>query len=111
MALARVIISITILFLCSSADAFAERRVALVIGNSNYVNVTRLPNPEKDASAIAAALSRLGFEVTHRDNLGVDAMRKALAVFEDKANGADWALVYYAGHGMELDGKNRADPH
>jgi uncharacterized caspase-like protein len=86
--------------------ALAERRVALVIGNSNYANAARLPNPVKDAGAIADALSRLGFDVTHADNLGVAGMRKALQAFEDKANGADWALVYYAGHGMELDGKN-----
>ncbi len=86
--------------------AHTERRVALVIGNSNYANVARLPNPVKDAGAIADALARLGFDVSHAHNLGVDAMRKALAAFEDKANGADWALVYYSGHGMEIDGKN-----
>ncbi|MGA7326834.1 MAG: SUMF1/EgtB/PvdO family nonheme iron enzyme [Rhodomicrobium sp.] len=85
---------------------FAEKRVALVIGNSDYANVPRLPNPVKDAGAIADALARPGFDVTHIDNVSVAGMRKALAAFENKTNGADWALVYYAGHGMEMDGKN-----
>jgi len=90
-----------------AASAMAEgRRVALVIGNSNYANVATLPNPVKDADSIAEALSRLGFEVTHLDDLGISSMRKALAAFEDNAKGADWALVYYAGHGMEMEGKN-----
>ncbi len=82
------------------------RRVALVIGNSQYRNVTELPNPKYDAESMAVELSRLGFEVIARYNLGVDAMRRTLAEFEEKATGADWTLVYYAGHGMEMDGKN-----
>ncbi len=84
----------------------AERRVALVIGNSAYNSVSALPNPKNDATAVSAELKRLGFEVIEKHDLGVAGMRRALGEFEDKATGADWALVYYAGHGMELAGQN-----
>ena len=83
-----------------------ERRVALVIGNSAYKSVSALQNPEGDATAVAEELTQLGFEVIEKHDLGVDGLRHALGEFEDKAVGADWALVYYAGHGMELDGQN-----
>jgi tetratricopeptide (TPR) repeat protein len=83
-----------------------ERRVALVIGNSRYTSVSVLPNPGNDAAAVAAELTHLGFEVTEQHDLGVEGMRRALGEFENRAAGADWALVYYAGHGMELDGQN-----
>jgi tetratricopeptide (TPR) repeat protein len=85
--------------------AAGGRRTALVIGNSKYLNVQHIPNPENDAHDIGAALQRLGFDVTARQNLDGGAMRSALRDFEDKSAGADWALVYYAGHGMQLDGK------
>ena len=81
-------------------------RVALVIGNSEYKAVTRLPNPRNDAGAVAGELTRLGFEVIEKHDLGAAQMRKALAEFEDKTAGAEWAFVYYAGHSMELDGHN-----
>ena len=82
------------------------RRVALVIGNGAYKAVGELANPKNDAAAVAGQLIRLGFEVIEKHDLGVAAMRKALGEFEDKATGAEWALVYYSGHGMELNGKN-----
>jgi tetratricopeptide (TPR) repeat protein len=82
------------------------RRVALVIGNSAYKAVGELGNPKNDAAAVAGELVRLGFEVIEKHDLGVAAMRKALREFEDKAAGAEWAFVYYAGHGMELNGRN-----
>ncbi len=90
----------------SVAQAQTGRRVALVIGNSAYKSVSALTNPANDAGAIAQELSRLGFEVIEKHDLGADAMRRTLAEFENKATGADWALVYYAGHGMELNGRN-----
>lgn len=104
--MARILVFIYLICVLGSSASLADRRVALVIGNSNYAVFGRLPNPAKDARAIADELQRLGFDVTHADNLGIGAMRKALAAFEEKATGADWALVYYAGHGIELDGKN-----
>jgi tetratricopeptide (TPR) repeat protein len=82
------------------------RRVALVIGNGAYRAVSALPNPRNDAKTVAAELARAGFEVLERYDLGVDGMRSALGSFEDMVTGSDWAFVYYAGHGMELNGKN-----
>ena len=83
------------------------RRVALVIGNAAYRNVKALPNPVNDARAVAAALRAAGFaEVVERYDLGVQDMQKALKAFESMAIGADWAVVYYAGHGIEVDGRN-----
>ncbi|HEY7644472.1 MAG TPA: caspase family protein, partial [Hyphomicrobiales bacterium] len=82
------------------------RRVALVIGNGGYKTVGSLPNPTRDAAAVAAQLKQIGFEVIDRYDLDEKAMRSALREFESKVAGADWALVYYAGHGMEMDGRN-----
>lgn len=84
----------------------AEGRVALVIGNSAYQSVSQLPNPANDADALAAALERLNFDVTLLNDLSGAEMRSALQDFELSAAGADIALVYYAGHGIELNGAN-----
>ena len=81
-------------------------RRALVIGNGAYTSVERLKNPANDASAVAGALTRLGFDVVEKHDLGVLQMQRALRDFEDKAEGAEWALVYYAGHGLEQNGRN-----
>jgi tetratricopeptide (TPR) repeat protein len=81
------------------------RRVALIIANSNYGNAGRLINPANDGRAIAASFRRLGFaEVIERYDLGQTAMGTTLKEFGDKAAGADWAVVYYAGHGIEVNG-------
>ena len=55
---------------------------------------------------VVGALSRLGFDVIEKHDLGVDQMRGVLTEFEDKAAGTEWAVVYFSGHGMELNGKN-----
>ncbi len=86
--------------------AATSRRVALIIGNGAYASVDRLKNPANDASAVAGALTRLGFDVVEKHDLGVVQMQRALRDFEDRAEGAEWALVYYAGHGLEQNGKN-----
>lgn len=87
------------------------RRVALVIGNSNYAAVAALPNPIRDASALAEELRQLGFaSVTLLTDLSKGAMERALIDFADEAQGADWALVYYAGHGLEMEGENYLVP-
>jgi uncharacterized caspase-like protein len=94
---------------CSSA--FAEKRVALVIGNSAYQKVAKLPNPANDAAAVAAMLKAAGFDlVESRSNLTAADLRKALRDFGSKARDADMAVVYYAGHGIELDGTNYLIP-
>ena len=84
----------------------AAQRVALVIGNAAYKAAGPLRNPANDAAMVAGALSRLGFDVVEKHDLGVAQMRGALKDFEDKAAGAEWALAYFSGHGMELNGKN-----
>jgi invasion protein IalB len=87
------------------------KRVALVIGNSSYKHVRVLPNPERDAATVADALKKVGFqEVTLRINLGREQMLDALRVFAKQAEAADWAVVYYAGHGIEAAGTNYVIP-
>ncbi|MEP3227514.1 MAG: caspase family protein [Parasphingorhabdus sp.] len=94
------------LFLVWSGDA-AAKRVALVIGNSNYGQSSSLANPVNDAQLIAGAAKRAGFdEVVTALDLDVQAFQRALRDFRQKANGADVAMVYYAGHGIEGQGKN-----
>jgi tetratricopeptide (TPR) repeat protein len=81
------------------------RRVALVIGNSAYQAVGRLTNPANDARAIAASFRRLGFaEVVERYNTDLSGMTAVLRDFGDRTADADWAVVYYSGHGMEVNG-------
>jgi uncharacterized caspase-like protein len=91
--------------------AMAGKRVALVIGNSAYQNVAQLPNPIKDAAAIADMLKKAGFDVVeNRQNLKNADTRRALNSFFDKVRDADIAVVYYAGHGIEIDGTNYIVP-
>jgi D-alanyl-D-alanine carboxypeptidase (penicillin-binding protein 5/6) len=89
----------------------AEKRVALVIGNSSYKNVARLPNPQRDAAAVAAALRQTGFRsVVLLSDLGLEKTLQALRDFAREADGADWAVVYFAGHGIEVGGTNYLIP-
>ncbi|WP_051380380.1 tetratricopeptide repeat protein [Bradyrhizobium sp. WSM1743] len=89
----------------------SERRIALVIGNSAYENVAALPNPVRDATLVADVLRLTGFEaVTLLTNLRKDALVNALREFAARAETADWAVVYYAGHGMEVGGVNYLIP-
>jgi uncharacterized caspase-like protein len=88
-----------------------ERRIALVIGNSAYDNVPALDNPERDAKLVSDALKRTGFHsVTLLTNLKKDALVGALRRFAAQAEAADWAVIYYAGHGMEVSGTNYLVP-
>jgi uncharacterized caspase-like protein len=87
------------------------RRVALVIGNSAYANVATLGNPARDADAMAGAFRKLGFsDVTEVKDVRKSDFQKALLDFADKSVDADWAVIYYAGHGMEIDGINYMVP-
>src|SRR5262249_6440729 len=91
--------------------AHAERRVALVVGNSEYRSVAVLPNTVNDAQAIAALLKKADFEgVDLRQNLGVVEFKRALREFMMQAERADIAVVYYAGHGIEAAGNNYLIP-
>jgi tetratricopeptide (TPR) repeat protein len=86
------------------------KRIALVIGNSAYSNVRALKNAAADARAVAASLRNLGFEVIEKHDLNFAALIAALKSFGDKAPQYDWALVYYAGHGIEVGGTNYLIP-
>jgi hypothetical protein len=95
----------------SSDPALAGKRVALVIGNSAYQNVARLGNPANDAAAMTETLKEAGFDVVDsRRNLNIADMRRAFRDFSDKARDADVAVVYFAGHGIEVDGANYVIP-
>jgi uncharacterized caspase-like protein len=94
-----------------SQPALAEKRVALVIGNSTYKSVNPLRNPANDAAAIAAMFKKAGFDVVDtRLNVGAIEMRRALREFGSKTSDADIAVIYFAGHGIELDGNNYLIP-
>src|SRR5450631_663788 len=86
--------------------AKAERRVAFVVGNGAYKNVAQLPNPPIDARAMAAVLRNVGFEVVEGTNLTRDTMTERLLEFGKKAQGADVAVFFYAGHGIAIGGTN-----
>jgi uncharacterized caspase-like protein len=99
------------LLVLTAEPASATKRVALVVGNSTYQNAPLLPNPVNDAAAIAATLKAAGFDVVDsRLNLAATDMKRALRDFADQARDADIALVYYAGHGIEIDGTNYLIP-
>jgi hypothetical protein len=95
--------------LLGSHAAFAESRVALVIGQSNYRAVVPLPNPANDARAMSQLLGNAGFEVMDAADLSQNEMREKVGDFAAKvaAKGPDTvALVFYAGHGLQIDGEN-----
>ncbi|RXH29038.1 caspase (peptidase) [Bradyrhizobium nanningense] len=91
--------------------AWATNRVALVIGNSAYKNAALLANPANDAAIVEETLKKAGFDVVQtRTDLQAAEMRRALRDFADTARDADVAVVYYAGHGIELEGTNYLIP-
>jgi hypothetical protein len=99
------------LTLLVSHPALAEKRVALVIGNSTYQKVAKLSNPANDAAVVAAMFKSAGFDmVESKLNLTISELRKTLRDFGNKSRDADVAVVYYAGHGIELDGNNYLIP-
>ena len=90
--------------------ATADGRVALVVGNSAYAAIGELPNPGNDAADVGAALGRLGFAVTTVRDADRAGFNEALRAFTRESVGADVALVFYAGHGLEMDGVNYLVP-
>jgi uncharacterized caspase-like protein len=88
----------------------AEKRVALVIGNSAYQNTPALPNPKNDATDMAAALTALGFDVALSTDLDKRGMDQAFHRFAKLARDADAALFFYAGHGIQFAGSNYLMP-
>src|ERR1700759_4070638 len=101
------VVSAIVLAVCSMwlfcQPAFAERRIALVIGNSAYERVPQLTNPANDATAMANMFKQAGFdEVALKLDIKATEMRRALRDFADDARSADIAVIYFAGHGMEI---------
>jgi TPR repeat protein len=94
----------------AAPSAEAETRFALVIGNGAYRNVPTLNNPPSDAKDIAAALKSLGFKVTLKLDLDLAAMQRAIDEFALESADADVSLLYYAGHGFQLAGRNYLVP-
>ena len=103
--LRRVLFSVC-LFLGLASAALAERRVALVLAAEDYTSVRALDNPVNDARAMEAMLEGLGFEVWLETDRDLKRMRRALEDFRQDATGADVALVFFAGHGVALQGVN-----
>lgn len=94
-----------------AAPAVAQKRVALAIGISKYQNVPPLANPSRDADAIVSLLKKAGFDVLDsRRDLGVSELRRAIREFSEASRNADISVIYYAGHGIEVDGMNYLVP-
>jgi len=106
----RVLTAVFIYFFAWSTNAHADKRVALVIGNSEYGTQLRLPNPSNDARDMADSLRSLGFEVIVRVNADKQGFMQALAEFSRTVAGAEIGLFYYAGHGMQFNGSNYLMP-
>jgi uncharacterized caspase-like protein len=103
------LLAAALLLLCQ--PAFADKRVALVLGNSSYKSVPALANPINDGALMATTFKQAGFDVVEaRYDLSAQDTRRVLRDFEDRARDADIAVVYYAGHGIEVDGANYLIP-
>ena len=87
--------------------AQTEKRLALVIGNSDYKHLSKLPNPVGDALLIAETLDSLGFEVILDTNITTKRkFQKKISEFGARRDSFDVGFIFYAGHGMQVDGKN-----
>ena len=107
----RLSILVWTILIAALTPALAEKRVALVIGNSDYQNVSPLTNPANDAAALAAILTKANFDVVDaKSNLTGIEMKRTLRDFGNKVRDADVAVIYYAGHGIELEGTNYLIP-
>jgi tetratricopeptide (TPR) repeat protein len=94
-----------------SLAGVSGRRIALVIGNSAYMAVPALHNPRRDSELVAAAFRNVGFEaVTISREVTRESLIEALRAFSRDAQHADWAVVYYSGHGVEVNGVNYLVP-
>ncbi len=101
-----LIFSLTCMAFTTVTAAKADRRVAFVVGNGAYKNVAQLPNPPVDAKAMAGVLRNVGFDVVEGTNLTRDTMTQKLLEFGKRAQGADVAVFFYAGHGIAISGTN-----
>jgi hypothetical protein len=105
------ILGALVLLAAAGARAKADpSRVALVIGIGNYQNVAALPNPPHDAKAVAASLRNLGFDVEEKIDSGYTDLKESIRLFGQRAAKADSAVVFYAGHGIQVDHENYLIP-
>ena len=105
-----VVTVLAVVVLAIPSVVLADGRVALVVGNSTYAHIGRLPNSDNDAVDMSSALRRLGFEVTTELDADRVELTEALRQFTRRSAGADVSLVFYAGHGIEMDGVNYLVP-
>lgn len=104
-----VLLAVALLF--GAGPAFAGKRVALVIANSAYQHAPSLTNPVNDGSVMARTLKEAGFDIVDsRHDLTAQETRRVLREFADRTRDADIAVVYYAGHGLEVEGSNYLIP-
>jgi uncharacterized caspase-like protein len=108
--IAALLIVSTLAFALSCVAAVADKRMALVIGNSSYQNAAKLPNPIGDADAVAEMFRKAGYEVRLAKDLGYLQFSRELRSFQDATATADIAVVYYAGHGVEIGATNYMVP-
>ena len=93
-----------------TAQRKTEKRIALLVANGNYANQNALPNPANDIEYVSRVLRSLGFEVFVQNDLIYRDFAETLRAFGKQANDADWVLVYFAGHGMEIGGRTYVLP-
>lgn len=106
----KTVIVAALAYAAALVPAYAEKRVALVVGNSAYKHAASLKNPQNDATGMAAALRRLGFRVFEGTDLDRRAMETRIRDFANDISDADVALFYYAGHGLQVNGTNYLAP-
>lgn len=106
----RTLLLVGLIMLAQCGAAFGDRRAALVIGNFEYQFVPKLVNAQNDARAIAALLREEKFEVDEHHNVGNSELRRVVRSFFSKTRDADIAVVFFAGHGIEVDGSNYLIP-
>lgn len=105
--LPKILVAAILAIACLAGPAHAASdRVALVIGNGAYRNEARLPNPSNDAGAVAEALRKIGFDVIEGRDLAKRAMEEKIIEFSRKLDRAGLGLFFYAGHGMQVGGRN-----
>src|SRR5688572_26050799 len=90
----------------SAAPAYAEKRVALVVGNNDYRNVPKLQKAVNDARTMGDTLKQLGFTVMVAENQNRQAFSQTLLAFDQQIEAGDTAFFFYAGHGFEIAGQN-----
>ena len=105
-----VLFALCAVWMASTPKAWAQQRVALVIGNSAYQHATALPNPKNDAADLASLLKKLDFDVVEGRDLDKASMDRTIRNFANKLAGSQLALFFYAGHGLQVGGQNYLVP-